>query len=200
MIEYFERRAASYRTRSARGLWSLVRRREYSAVARLLDLHSGQSMLDLGCGAGHYAFRLQQEFGVKVLAVDSSPGMLKQVLTPKIKTWLGRAEDMPEHRQFDRILAAGLLEFVDRPEIVLRKCAALTAQNARVVLLIPAAGVRGLIYKSAHEWAGCPVYIRSQKHYIRLAEACGLQLIETDQCTPMSAALAFRRVERAARK
>jgi SAM-dependent methyltransferase len=191
MLEYFERRAKMYRLESERGLWSLVRQREYACVARALALSGGLSIIDLGCGAGHYARLLHAEFGVDVLAVDQSPAMIEQVGT--LPNWVGRVEDLPETRVFDRALAAGMLEFVDEPAPVFRKFAALTKPGGRLVVLVPCAGLSGAAYKAVHEWQGCPVHIRSARQYAYLGERHGLRLEREERCTPISMVLTFVR-------
>jgi len=189
MLEYFERRAKMYREESERGLWSLVRQREFACVAKALDLTGGMSVIDLGCGAGHYARLLHAEFGVDVLAVDQSPAMIEKV--GDLPNWIGRVEDLPETRTFDRVLAAGMLEFVAEPAPVFRKFAALTAPGGRLVLLVPSAGLGGAAYKAVHEWQGCPVHIRSAAQYAYLGELAGFRFEQEDRCTPISTVLTF---------
>ncbi|MGZ3721485.1 MAG: class I SAM-dependent DNA methyltransferase [Bdellovibrionales bacterium] len=193
MIEYFEKRAPFYRAKSARGIWRQFRRREFATVARLLSPRPGQRLIELGCGTGHYALGLRDQFSLNVFAVDSSPAMLRELEQSGVETWLGEAEAVPEDRRFDSALAAGLLEFVEDPAAVFDKCARLLEPRGTFVLLVPVAGLRGALYKFVHEWRGCGVFIRPLREYIKLAERAGFELMEIRNCTPISSALELRR-------
>lgn len=192
MIEYFESRARTYRKKSARGLWRIFRKVESRAVFQMLSPRKGERLLDLGSGAGYYSIPLKR-FGMKVLALDSSPGMLRELEAQGVETWLGRAEDAPEFQRFDSILAAGLLEFVEEPDAVIKKCARILEPGGKLVLLIPSAGISGIVYKASHEFQGCPVFIRKREDYIQLAEEQGFEFTASKRCTPISTVLAFRR-------
>jgi ubiquinone/menaquinone biosynthesis C-methylase UbiE len=193
MIEYFEKRAPAYREKSGRALWNVFRKLEFAAVGKLLALHNGERLLDLGCGAGFYAAGFKKSFALEILAVDCSPAMLREVAAQDIPTWLGRAEDIPEGRRFDKILAAGMMEFVEDPAKVFAKCARLLEPGGKLVILIPTAGWRGFLYRAVHEWRGCPAFIRSRKEYARLAMVSGFAMHTFNVCTPISMALEFRR-------
>src|SRR5215472_11804968 len=67
-------------------------------------LSPATSMLDIGCGAGHLAFRLAARVG-RVMAVDPSEGMLATVAQeaaarrlPNLQTQVGSAESLPFER------------------------------------------------------------------------------------------------------
>ncbi|HYZ83839.1 MAG TPA: methyltransferase domain-containing protein, partial [Bryobacteraceae bacterium] len=88
----FDRLAASYDdmwTHSAIGV------AQRDAVWRHLGrvFTPGQSVLELGCGTGEDAVRLQRS-GVTVVAIDSSPGMVSVARRRGIDAAVRRIEDL----------------------------------------------------------------------------------------------------------
>lgn len=190
MIDYFEKRALNYAERSERGLWGRFRRREWEAVSTLVEGKSGQRLLELGCGAGFYSRRFH-EMGLQVVAVDNSPAMLSTLEYSGIPTVLSKAEDFHSPPLFDRALAAGLLEFVPDAGAVFARARAALKPQGRFVTLIPAAGLPGHIYRSAHEWRQCPVHLRTLEEYLEIGRKAGFVPWRVLRPTSISYALEF---------
>ncbi len=76
---YFEKAASTYLDRSGRGLWGHFRRREKAVIFDFLQPQPGESLLELGCGAGFYARKLYSDFGMQVTGVDVCPSMIRQL-------------------------------------------------------------------------------------------------------------------------
>jgi SAM-dependent methyltransferase len=188
---YFEARAKNYVKQSGRGLWQRFRQTEYSVVAEFLEGKAEMSLADLGCGAGFYATRLKKEFGLHVVGIDSSPGMLRHLENSGIRTILSTIETMPIEEKFDLALIAGVLEFISRPDLVFKKCAEILKPGGRLVTLIPNDGVLGSLYRRFHEFQDCPTYLRSREQYQAMAKLKGFTLVDSKSCTPISQVVAF---------
>lgn len=189
--EYFDSRAESYMARSRRGLWDRFRRREFEAVVRLLAPSEGLSVLDAGAGAGYYALRLRDEFGVNVMGVDLSAKMVNQLTRMGVQAWHGDFANFQGEEKYDRVLIAGMLEFSAHPEGVFAAAHRALKQSGRLVVLIPQTGFSGWAYAMAHVMKGCPTRILPEREYRRLASHFGFEFIESSYCTPISLALSW---------
>jgi ubiquinone/menaquinone biosynthesis C-methylase UbiE len=188
---YFESRAPAYQKRSEAGVWRRLRTREYKTVAKALSPQPHQRLIDLGCGAGFYAVRLKKDFQLKVVAVDSSAAMLQYFAGHEINTVHSKIETLQTSEKFDLAVMAGVLEFVEHPEAVLKKCAELLSPGGRLVILIPPSGWLGRLYRTAHEFQGCSTYLRNERFYRRLAQNHGLIFESHRLATPISQVLSF---------
>ena len=59
---------------TARGSW--IARREFGLMLRLLDPPGGDTLLDVGCGTGHFSRRFAAA-GLRVTGLDPDPAMLE---------------------------------------------------------------------------------------------------------------------------
>lgn len=187
---YFERRAGGYLDAGSRGLWGRVRAAEWAALRETLSPEPGLDVLDLGCGPGHYA-RLLRDEGARVRGVEESPSMLEAFRAQGFEGSLGALERYDDGRLYPRVLLAGVLEFCADPGAAFAAAARHLAPGGRVVCLVPAGGAAGLLYRAAHEWAGCPTYVRSPACYAALAASAGLRPRGALRATVMSRVLVF---------
>lgn len=185
--DYFDRRASDYLERSARGGWRWFRVRERAALLEMLRPEPGLRLLDVGCGAGFYSIPLQRDFGLSVTGIEAAPRMAAEAARRGVSVRQLNAENMSAlpPASFDRVLAAGVLEFVARPGAVLTGCARILRRGGRMAVLVPRAGVAGRIYRLGHR---CPVWIRKPEEYLALAHEAGFKVGATRTCTPISVA------------
>lgn len=195
MIDYFERRAAGYQQNSERGLWRRLRRKEFYTLSAMVNPVAGQTLIDLGCGAGYYSVPFKNKFGLKVVAVDSSPGMLKVCAGAGLDSVLSSVESLKPTMKFDHVFAAGLLEFVENAEQAFQCFHECAKPGSNLVLLFPAAGAAGRFYKYFHEVRGCRVFVRSIAEYGDLAARAGFEIKKVVRCTPISVAMAATAVQ-----
>jgi 2-polyprenyl-3-methyl-5-hydroxy-6-metoxy-1,4-benzoquinol methylase len=193
MNSYFENQALNYLARSQAGIWRRFRASEFDAVVELMRPTPGQSLIDLGCGAGFYSIPLQKRFGLDVIGVDSSPKMLEVLSGKGVPTMLSSIESLDCKLTFDFGLLLGVLEFIAQPDAVFEKCQMLIRSKGKLILLVPRSGAVGFVYKSVHAFWKCSTFIRSTRDYIDLVTSYGFHLEGIKYCTPISAALAFRR-------
>ena len=99
---------------------------EKRLIIKLLQPQKGQSLLDIGCGTGHYLFFFK-ELGLKVKGIDSSESMLEVARKKLGSEWelhSGKAELLPfSNHSFDIISLITSLEFVSDPVRALREAA-----------------------------------------------------------------------------
>jgi SAM-dependent methyltransferase len=170
---YFEGRAASYRSAFRDPLSRWVRASETEAVAALLGDVTGRTVLELGSGDGHYARRLRDAGAAEVVAVDLSEGMVARLRAEGIPGLVGDVATVDLGRRFDRVLAAGVLEFVPDPPAVLRNAARHALPGARLVVLVPGVGLAGRAYRWWHARHGIPVRLFQPADLERAAAESG---------------------------
>lgn len=107
---------------------------------------SGRSVLDIGCGPGHYGVELARRGAARVLGIDFADGMLDIARSGAVKAGVG---DRCEFRQsdffkdsyderFDYVIAMGFMDYVAAPKETIRKAVELS--NVRSFFSFPLAG------------------------------------------------------------
>lgn len=179
VVEHFSREAASYRHASDRGVWGWWRERERREIFRLLHPRRGESMLDAGCGAGYYTGHLLSS-GVEVVAMDLSLPMLRQAKRQSdVPAFVGDIEKFTLLCRFDAVLCAGALEFCPHPVRAIRCMARLLGRRgSRLVLMLPADGVPGRLYRRFHARNKLAVRLFSRARIERIAATAGLRVSE----------------------
>ena len=166
--------AATYGDAADDGWFAWVRAREARLVYRMLELRSGASVLDAGCGPGLYA-RVMHEKGHEVWAVDFAPEMVERVSPHVTRSEQADVEQLQLGRTFDRVLCLGVLEWVRTPETALARLAAHLAPGGRLVLLVPRTGPGGWIYQYQKRKHNLSARLYSPSGMRRLGEAAGLR-------------------------
>ncbi|MFA6238495.1 MAG: class I SAM-dependent methyltransferase [Bacteriovorax sp.] len=192
--KYFDARADHYLEKSDSGLWRIFRLKERDSIARLLNAKAQSSLLDLGSGAGYYSIYFKEHYMLDVFAIDTSAKMVNELKKRGVPCQQASVETMDLFKVFDNALAAGVLEFVDRPEVFFKLIGPMIRPGGRLVLLVPAAGLFGLGYKLLHGIGGCPANIRSSHEYENLAAMFGFKKIGTEKPTLISRALCFEKI------
>jgi SAM-dependent methyltransferase len=136
--QLFERAAAGYEAwyTTARG------RRADQAERTLLEwllapLPDARTVLDVGCGTGHFAAWLLER-GVEVIGLDRSPAMLAELRRHHraIPVVVGDAGGLPVRSgAVDLALLVTTLEFVERPEVALGEAVRIARQGVVLVVL-----------------------------------------------------------------
>lgn len=118
-----ERVARDYEQWYEQGFGRFAARQEEALLHRQLQGFPGAtSLLEVGCGTGHFT-RWFAQLGLHVVGLDASPAMLKQArLRNGTSYLLGDARALPfEDQQFDLVALITTLEFVADPIQVLRE-------------------------------------------------------------------------------
>ena len=98
----------------------------------------GKSVLDVGCGPGHYSITLAQRGASRVVGIDFADGMLKlateharQVgVGDRCKFEVADFYQYPAQEQFDYVIVMGFMDYMPDPEKVVAKVLSLTRSKA----------------------------------------------------------------------
>ena len=172
-MTYFDKKAKTYLLDSRRGLWHHIRSLEQRVVFELLSVQPGETVLDVGCGPGYYAQKLQT-FGAAVMGIDSSRAMIDQFRALGFNGVVGRFENYSFTQEFDKILIAGAAEFVEDLEGLLSQITNGLKAGGKAVVLAPRRNGLGWIYKLWHGSHGCAVYLHDYPTAIRKSSTLNL--------------------------
>ena len=129
----------------------------------------GKSVLDVGCGPGHYAITLAQRGAARVVGIDFAEGMLQLATEHAKKVGVGdRCKFMvadfysyPPQDIFDYVIVMGFMDYMPDAEKVVAKVLSLTKEKA--FFSFPVAGgflgwQRALRYKKR-----CDLFLYSEE-------------------------------------
>ena len=191
-LEYFAIRSNHYYRRVERGLLKPLRDRERAAVLRFAALSAPGTMLDVGCGQGFYAMEAKQR-GMNVCAIDPIPGMLVALASEVDEVQLGDIETFRSDREYDRVICAGVLDFVIDPERAFLNLCRLVAPSGRLVLLVPRRGIGGLLYRFEKLTAGFRINFFDLGWFEQLAVRTRLRVVECSNPLPTNLAILLKR-------
>jgi ubiquinone/menaquinone biosynthesis C-methylase UbiE len=126
-----ERVARDYEQWYEQGFGRFAAQQEEALLHRQLQGFPGAiSLLEVGCGTGHFTRWFARQ-GLQVVGLDASPAMLKQAhLRNGTSYLLGDARALPcEDQQFDLVALITTLEFVADPVQVLREAMRVARQG-----------------------------------------------------------------------
>ncbi len=98
----------------------------------LLDLRSGEDVLDLGCGEGALSQELVAQ-GAQVVAVDSSKSMVESARTQGIDARVVDGQALDFDQQFDAVFSNAALHWMTEPGRVLTGVASALRPGGRFV-------------------------------------------------------------------
>ena len=104
-----------------RGRW--IGDREFILLQSLLRTRKGGSLLDVGCGTGHFSRRFAR-LGLSVTGIDPDPAVLRFARTQgsDVHYMQGNAQELPfSDNAFDYMIAVTSLCFIDEPLLVLQE-------------------------------------------------------------------------------
>lgn len=104
------------------------------------------SVIDIGCGPGHYCFSLAQNSQREILGIDYSETMIQLAtdhakdlgLENKLKFEIVNFLEFEPERKFDYSIMMGFIEYFENPELVIKKALAIT--NRTILISFPVAG------------------------------------------------------------
>ena len=170
---HFEPLAKNYHKRSEWGVWSYLRHMEVKAVMRALGRLDGARVIDLGCGAGYYTKFLAKNDVRELVAVDLTLGMSAVAALDKVENICADATKMSLGRRFNRLVAAGILEFIPEPVELLKNARRHADDEAVLVLLIPRKSLFAKGYRAFHRSHGLNIHIFSPETIRDLAGNAG---------------------------
>lgn len=110
------------------------------------DPIQGKSVLDIGCGPGHYSITLAQRGAGRVVGLDFAEGMLEIAtkhaqeagVGAQCKFQVGDFQKYPASEPFDYVIVMGFMDYMEDPKKVIGKVLSLT--SSRAFFSFPAAG------------------------------------------------------------
>lgn len=161
--------------------------REERLLLPLLDARPGHVVLDAGCGAGAHT-RALAALGARVWAVDLSPRLIDRIrslvqvegaVVADLADLAARADwtALCLPARFDRVLCAGVLEFLPDATRCVAALGAHLRPGGRLVVAVPRPGLPGAAYALWHLAAsGITVRLPGFDALDRGARAAGLRL------------------------
>jgi len=191
-VAFFHSASHHYQSSVGRGPLWLLRRRERRAVLELADLDapSAATVIDVGCGDGFYVSAAKRA-GKWVHAIDLAPGMVEQVRGRVDRAEIADVEHLAVGRRYDIVLCIGVLDFVSNPERALANLCRLVAPGGRLVLLVPRAGLGGLLYRLEKGRLRVRVNLFRRAWLSQRASEAGLTLTRWSRPLPNNMALLF---------
>jgi len=177
-LSYYSRIADGYHRRVARGPLRVLRDRERAIVLELARLLPGLSLADVGCGSGFYALEAKRR-GLRVCAMD--------------EVRLVDVEALSVSGAFDRVICAGVLDFVADAERAFANLCGLVAPGGWLVILAPCAGPGGWLYRAEKMLFGLRVNVFEPSWLQERAHRYGLRPTELRRPLPINVALSARR-------
>lgn len=103
------------------------------------------SVIDIGCGPGHYCFSLAQNGQRDILGIDFSEKMIglavnhaKELgLEKKVEFEIVNFLEFEPRRKFDYSIMMGFIEYFEYPELIIKKALAIT--NRTILVSFPVA-------------------------------------------------------------
>jgi len=162
-------------------------------VDLLRPLSPPATLLDLGCGTGHFATALR-DLGFRVVGADPEPAMLA-VARARVPVVRAEGARLPfDDRAFDAVVIVTVLEFAADPVALLRE-ARRVARERVVVLALASDSFLGLRRRVAG-WLGHPVFaratLRGRRALVALARRAGAEPLERRSALFLPPSLAGR--------
>ena len=190
---HYEKLSGRYDSAVNRGFLKRLRSKERQMVLSFADLtHAGQSMIDVGCGNGFYALEAKRH-GLWVSAVDASAAMVESLKDRVDEARVADIDSIRMDRGFDRVVCAGVLDFVENPAVAFSNLARLVAPAGHLVVLSPRVGLGGLYYRLEKRVLGIRVNLYNLAWYAEQAAACGLQMVDHGFPLAINMVVLFRR-------
>jgi ubiquinone/menaquinone biosynthesis C-methylase UbiE len=136
------------------------------AAVELASEFEAPRILDIGCGSARVGEQLLDASGGTYVGVDFSGPMLELAeqrmsrFGPKAKLVTGDFLEAELEGNFDLIVALGLFDYLDRPELFTRRMFELCSEKGAAIASFPRwTAVKGPIRKVRYEWINkCPIF------------------------------------------
>ena len=141
----------------------------------------GKTVIDIGCGPGHYAVALAAQGASRVLGVDFAPGMIEIAgkraaragVTDRCTFTLGDFLEVSGEEKFDYAIVMGFMDYIEDAGALMRKV--LGVCRGKAFFSFPADGgplawQRRLRYRSR-----CALYMYTESQIRSLVSALGVK-------------------------
>jgi trans-aconitate methyltransferase len=160
------------------------------SVLALLDVKTGERIVDLGCGTGDLASQIREQ-GADVVGIDASPDMIAQakVKYPELDFIVANATDFHFDEPFDAVFTNAVLHWIHDADGVIKSVYNVLKPGGRFVgefggkdnnkLMLAAASAVLNKYGYSHGDIIIPWYFPSTAEYASRLEACGFRVTFT---------------------
>ena len=160
------------------------------APIALLELKAGETVLDLGSGAGIDAFLAAQEVGPggRVIGVDMTPQMLERARRnaasgghENVEFREGRLEELPvDDGSVDAVTSNCVINLVPDKAAVFQEVARVLKPGGRMVVsdIVLDRPLPEAVRDDVAAWVGCISGAVRREEYIALVEGAGLEAVE----------------------
>ena len=145
VIYHFDKKSEKYDFDSKTFPWSVIRYFESNIIFKLVGSIKNKVVLDVGCGSGFYSKIMARKKAKTIYALDASQMMLNQIHERNIKKLCQNAENFLIKKKFQIIICAGLLEFVNSPEKVLKNIRKVSKKDTKLIVLYPSTNFLSII-------------------------------------------------------
>ena len=134
------------------------------------------SIIDIGCGPGHYCFSLEQAGNRKILGIDFSERMI-EIAKDHVKNSGGTNDlkfevvnflEYEPGKKFDYSIMMGFIEYFEHPELIIKRALAIT--NRTIMISFPVAGGFLAFQRKLRYKRRCFLRLYSQEDIRRLME------------------------------
>jgi len=141
----------------------------------------GRSVLDIGCGPGHYLIEFARRGANRTVGIDFSEEMLALAsqnaghagINERLQLISGDFLTHPFDPEFDYALAIGFFDYIPDPLPYIQKAKGLTTKL--LVMSFPKKWLlRTIIRKVRLSLKGCPVYFYPRRRIVRLLDDAGI--------------------------
>ncbi len=147
----------------------------------------GKTVLDIGCGPGHYSVALAGKGASYVVGIDFAPAMIDLARSRAAEAGVAEicefvCEDFMTYefgQTFDYSIAMGFMDYVSEPEHVIRKVASLT--TSRAFFSFPAAGGLLAWQRKLRYRRRCNLYLYRLSDIDSLFQRCGLKDVHIER-------------------
>lgn len=121
------------------GWMSVVRRMQVPVIIRMLDLRQEDIFLDLGCGAGNFAYEMSKR--CKCVGVDINPNMRNLGFAKRhqqnLNFMMGDGFNLPfKDHILDKVLLGGTLQAVAQNDKLIKECYRILKEDGILVLSV----------------------------------------------------------------
>jgi 2-polyprenyl-3-methyl-5-hydroxy-6-metoxy-1,4-benzoquinol methylase len=165
--EYFTHQADLYLKQDTHPLWNWLKNRETRSFQKLLAGRSFCSVLDVGCGQGHYTRIMAESGAQEIYAIDVAPGMGKaHALPPHTHFEMASIDSFIPKTHFDLVAMMGCWEFFENPLANLARAASWLTPQGEMILSCPKDNFLSALYRQRYATKGITL------------NRCGLQEIQ----------------------
>ncbi len=180
--KHFGKTASHYEDTRSKGILGRIVHKETTLVLKHLNIQKEESILDAGCGSGHYSLLITQQKG-RPYGIDFSQEMITELKKKNLHGEIADLEHFSLSNTFDKILCAGALEFLNKPEKTLSLFHHHLKEKGILVLLYPRISPGSIIYKSYHFFHSINIHLFTKKEIETLLKNTGFKILHHEKAS-----------------